>query len=100
MYVSRHDSDLALSGFDNSGTIGSDQSGFVLSHESVLDLDHVLLGNSFRDTNHQWDFRINGFQDSLPCHRWRDVDNAGVGSRGISCLERNMQIFIKRCSTV
>ena len=32
---------LALAGFDDAGAVGTNQSGFALTHESVLDADPV-----------------------------------------------------------
>lgn len=37
--------------FNNARTIWSDESSFILSYKLVFDFDHVLLGNSFRDTD-------------------------------------------------
>ena len=46
MDVTGHDSDLAFVGFDYTWTVGTDHSGFVLGTESVLDLDHIVLGDT------------------------------------------------------
>ena len=39
--------------FNDSRTIWTNHARLALTHESVLDLDHVLLRNSFRDDNAQ-----------------------------------------------
>ena len=44
--VSGHDADLALIWLDDSGAVGSDDSGFVLRTESVLHLYHIVLRNT------------------------------------------------------
>ena len=44
--VAGHDANLAGTGRDDAGTVGADQTGLALSEEGVLDLDHVLLGDT------------------------------------------------------
>lgn len=44
--VSGHDADLAFIGLDDTWTVGTDYSGLFLGTEGVLDLDHIVLGNS------------------------------------------------------
>ena len=39
--------------FNDSRTIWTNHARLALTHESVLDLDHVLLRNSFRDDDAQ-----------------------------------------------
>lgn len=61
MDVSRHDTNFALIGGDNSGAVGTDQPGFGLPEEPVLNSDHIMLGNTFGDTNDEWNFGFDGF---------------------------------------
>ena len=66
---------------NNSGTIGSDQSALFLRLESVLDLDHVLLRDTFGYANDQRDFRLEGLQNGC-CGAWRGhVDHRSVWIR-------------------
>lgn len=78
--VSGHDSDLALSRADDSGAVGSNQAGLVLGEEGLLDLDHVLLGNTLGDAHGEGDLGLDGLQDGLGGMGRGHVDHRGVGS--------------------
>ena len=56
VYVAGHDSNFALIRLDNSGAVGTNQSGLLLLVQDVLHSDHVLLGYSIGYANHQWNF--------------------------------------------
>ena len=46
MDVAGHDADLALARLDDAGAVGADEAGLALPHEGVLNLHHVVLGNT------------------------------------------------------
>jgi hypothetical protein len=43
--VTRHDTDLALSGLDDTGAVGTNQPGLGLAKESMLDLQDWVMGD-------------------------------------------------------
>merc|ERR1719402_1417759 len=59
--VTRHYTNLARVRGDDTGTVGSDQPGLALPGESVLHLDHVLLGNTLGDADDQRYFGLQCF---------------------------------------
>ena len=68
-----------LIGCNNTGAVGTDQSGFALSLESVFHPDHVLLGNALGDAHNKWDLRFNGFHDGGGSARRGNVNDGAVG---------------------
>mmetsp|Transcript_29276 Transcript_29276/g.45495 ORF Transcript_29276/g.45495 Transcript_29276/m.45495 type:complete len:281 (-) Transcript_29276:169-1011(-) len=77
--VSWHDADLAFTGFDDSGTVRSDEAGLVLSLEHVLYAGHVLLGYTLGDGHNERDFRFNCIHDGLGAEWGWNVNHRGVG---------------------
>lgn len=55
-----HVKDMA---YDDSGAVRPDQSSLVLGLEDVDNTNHVVLGNSFGDTDDEADFSCDGFLD-------------------------------------
>mmetsp|Transcript_126888 Transcript_126888/g.355347 ORF Transcript_126888/g.355347 Transcript_126888/m.355347 type:complete len:302 (-) Transcript_126888:42-947(-) len=77
--VPRHDTNLALARLDDSRTVGTDESCGRLLSESMLDTSHILLRDTFRDSDNQGDFRFNGIHNGLRAVRRRNVDHRGIG---------------------
>ena len=62
----------------NSRAVWSDQPGFSLSHQGVLDPDHVLLWDPLRYAHDERDLALHGLEDGgRGAGRW-DVDHGGV----------------------
>ena len=81
--VSWHNSDLALTWFNDSWAVWSNQSGLVLRSHDGLNLDHVEGWDSFGDANDEVDFGFDGLEDGIGGKgRWH-VDN---GSLSLGCL--------------
>jgi hypothetical protein len=100
--VGGHDADLmlavkvglggyfALAGGDDSGTVGADETGFILSFEDGCDASHIMLGDSFCDGYDEGNFSGNGLQNQLTvcwmeyieyslCSQWRwDKDRSRI----------------------
>ncbi len=64
---------------DDTRTVGPDEPGLVLPEESVLDLDHVHLGDPLSDADDERDLVFHGLKDGGGGERRRDVDGGGVG---------------------
>lgn len=73
--VTGHDANFAFIGFDDTRTVGSDDSCSSLLSKSMLDSDHVVLGDTVSDDDDKCDFSLNGFHDGLCCMGRRNVDN-------------------------
>lgn len=82
MDVSRHDTDLALFGSNDSWAVGANQTGFVLSEQGVLYFDHVVLRDSLSNAHHQRDLRFDGLHNGIGCPRGRNVDDGGIRTGG------------------
>ena len=56
----------------------SDNAGFVLGPEGVLDSDHVVLRDAVGDDHDEADFRFEGLENGFGGEGRRHVDDAGV----------------------
>ena len=83
MNVTWHDSDLAFAGLDDTGAVGSNQTGLVLGSHDRLNLDHVQSWDSFSDADNEINLRFHSFENGIGSKRRRHVDN---GSLGVSSL--------------
>jgi hypothetical protein len=63
MNVPGHDTNFTFSGFNDTGTIGTNEFRGGLPVQMPLDLDHVLLWNAFGNAHNQWNFCFNGFHN-------------------------------------
>lgn len=59
-----HDADLALAWGDDTGAIGTDETGLGLRLEHVCYADHVVLGDAFGDADDEGDLGGDGFFDT------------------------------------
>ena len=80
--VAGHDADLARARCDDAWAVGPNQPGLALPQEGVLDLDHVLLGDSLGDAHDQRHFRLQGLHDGCCCSRWGHIDHSCIRLRG------------------
>lgn len=91
----RHNTNLTLLSRDHTRTVGTDQTSLVLSHQSLLDADHVMLRNTFSDGNNQGDFSLNGIQNSLSSSGRRDVDDTSISLGSFSSLSSILVFSLK-----
>jgi hypothetical protein len=71
-------------GCDDTRAVGTHEARFALAQKSVLDLDHVMLRNTFSDCNDQRHLGFKSFKDGLGSSgRW-DVDDCGLGTSSSS----------------
>ena len=77
--VTRHDTDLALAGLDDTRAVGSDQAGGLLALHDVLDTEHVVLGDSLSNTDDERNLGGNGLEDGSSSTAGRHVNDGGVG---------------------
>src|SRR3990172_4141573 len=97
MDVGRHDPDLALSGGDDPGTVGSDQTSIWKTIQVGAHPEHVEDGYTFRDTDDQLDPRLRRLRDRFRGESGWDHDHAGIrAGRGhgiLYCIEdRSIQV--------
>mmetsp|Transcript_4825 Transcript_4825/g.12161 ORF Transcript_4825/g.12161 Transcript_4825/m.12161 type:complete len:305 (+) Transcript_4825:47-961(+) len=71
--ISRHDTNLALICLNDTRAVRTDQSTLGLLTQSVLDLNHVLLGNTLSNAYNKGDLGLNGVQDRVRGKRRRNV---------------------------
>lgn len=89
--MSRHDSDLASSGVDDSGAVGSHKARLALAQQGLLDLfknlahflsseylNHVLLGDTFGDADNKRHFALDGLQNGSGSSWRRNVDDSSI----------------------
>lgn len=60
-------------------TVPSNHPRLALTFQRIHDLDLVALRNTLGDGDDQLDLVLDGFDDSVGCERWGDVDDGGVG---------------------
>lgn len=85
MDVTRHDSDFAsitVSGLNDSGTVRSNESSFVLRSHDRFNSDHIESGDTFSNANDEINFSLNSFEDSSSS-KWRRNVNDGSFSSGL-----------------
>lgn len=75
-----HDTDLALAGGDDTGTVGADKSGLGLGLEHVNNSDHVVLGDTLSDTDNEGELGRDSLLDRGGGKRRGDEDGGGVAS--------------------
>lgn len=68
-------------------TIGPNKARFGLFHQKLLHLYHIMLWNTFCDTYYQWHFSLNSFNNSVCCARGWNINNSGICSCCIFCLD-------------
>mmetsp|Transcript_39579 Transcript_39579/g.73797 ORF Transcript_39579/g.73797 Transcript_39579/m.73797 type:complete len:348 (+) Transcript_39579:63-1106(+) len=76
--VARHDSHLALARLDDARTVWANQARFVLAHQGMLHLHHVLLRDALRNANDEGDFGLECLQHGRGGRGWRHVDHRGI----------------------
>lgn len=81
---------------DDARAVGSDESGLVLSDESVLDSHHVLLRDTLSDADDERHLCVDSLEDSLGSAGRRHVDNRGFRSGSIPGLVNNRGSNMKR----
>lgn len=92
--VSGHDADLALARLDDAWAVGTDQTRLGLTHQTMLDLDHVQLRYSLGDAHNQRHLGVECLVYSCRrSTRWH-VDDRGIGSRLISSLGNIMTLQV------
>lgn len=84
--VAGHNTDLALTGLDDTGAVGSNQTGFGLRLHNRLDLDHVEGRNSLSNAHNEVHLSLDGLKDSVGSERWRHVDNGGISTSLLLCV--------------
>ena len=84
--IAWHNSNLALSWFDNTWAVWSNQSCLVLRSHDGFNLDHVQSWNTLSNADDQVDFSLNSFEDGVSSEgRW-DVDNGSLSLSGLNCF--------------
>mmetsp|Transcript_50576 Transcript_50576/g.100669 ORF Transcript_50576/g.100669 Transcript_50576/m.100669 type:complete len:252 (+) Transcript_50576:220-975(+) len=76
--VAGHYAHLALSWLDDARAIRPNEAAFVLTHESMLDLHHVLLWNAFGNADNERNFSFEGFHHCRCSSRRWDIDHGGI----------------------
>lgn len=79
MNVTRHDTDLAALGVDDTGAVGAYETRFGLRSESSSDTDLILLGDTFGDSDDKRDLVLDGLDDGIGGTRGRNVEDGSVG---------------------
>jgi hypothetical protein len=87
--VTRHDTYLALIRSNDTWAVGTNKTRLALGQKCLLDLDHVVLGNTFSDGNNQGNFSFDGFQNGSSSARRGNVDNTGISLGCLSSLLRS-----------
>ena len=77
--VAGHDTDLALTGLDDTGTVGTDQARLGLALHDVLHAEHIVLRNTFGDTDDQGNFSSDSLENGTSGTGRRDVNDGSVG---------------------
>jgi hypothetical protein len=72
--VAGHNSDFAFIGRHHPWAVRANQPAGRIG-KVCLDLDHIKNRNSFRDTDNQRNFRVDGFNDGSACTRGRHIDD-------------------------
>ena len=80
MDVTRHDSDFALAGLDNTGAVRSNKTGLVLGLHDGLDLDHVEGGDALSDADNEIHLGLDGLQDGVGSEGRGDVNDGSFGA--------------------
>ena len=70
-------------------TVRTNQSRFRLTNQFMFDLDHVLLGDSFSNTNNQRYFCIYCFNNGRSSKGRRNIDRGGISTCLFSSLKNN-----------
>mmetsp|Transcript_18497 Transcript_18497/g.23443 ORF Transcript_18497/g.23443 Transcript_18497/m.23443 type:complete len:282 (-) Transcript_18497:2-847(-) len=78
--MTRHNSDLTSIWFNDSWAVWTDKTSFILLHQSILDLNHILLRNSFCNANYEFDFSFQSFHDSFCCEWSWNIDDRSIGT--------------------
>ena len=91
--IAGHDTDLALTRLDDTRTVGTDQARLGLALHDVLHAEHIMLRNTFGDTNDQGNFSSDSFENSTSSTRRRDVNDGGIGISSFLSLH-----VISRCN--
>mmetsp|Transcript_22445 Transcript_22445/g.39819 ORF Transcript_22445/g.39819 Transcript_22445/m.39819 type:complete len:372 (+) Transcript_22445:906-2021(+) len=80
--VTGHDTDLAFSGLNDTGAVGADKAGPGLLAHDLLDLDHVVLGNTLSDADNEVNLSLDSIDDGRGSERRGDIDDASSGTSG------------------
>lgn len=78
---SRHDTNLALAGSNDTGAVGADHTRLALGLEHICDAHHVVLGNSLSDSHNQRNLGGDSLLDTRGSDRWGNEDGSS-GSLG------------------
>ena len=85
MYIAGHDADLKLFGSNNAGTVGTYQNRVGSTHP-VTGANHILDGNAFGNTDHDFHFRINSLVYSGGGKWRRHVVNRNIATGSLLSL--------------
>ena len=85
MNISRHNSDFAFSGLDNSRAVRSNKTSCALSFHHLFNSHHIKSRNSLSNTNNKWDFGSDSFFNGCTCSEGRYINN---WSFSMSLLDR------------
>ena len=80
MNVAGHNSDLAGVRCNDTRAVRADQSGGG-AFQRALDLHHIQHWNAFGNADHEWNFRVDCFEDRVRSKgRWH-INHRGIGTR-------------------
>lgn len=83
-----HDTDLALLGSNDTGTVGTNKSGLALGLQSVHNANHVVLGNTLSDADNQRDLGLNALHDGSSSNGGRNKDCRGRGTSFLDTVSK------------
>merc|ERR1712165_493158 len=89
--LARHDADLARARCDDAWAVRPNQPGLALPQEGVLDLDHVLLGDSLGDAHDQRHFRLQCLHDGCCCSRRGHIDHSCIRLHSLHSLLHSVE---------
>lgn len=79
MNVTRHDTNLAFTGLDDTGAVRANESRLVLRSHNGLHLNHVEGGDTLSDADNEVHLSLDGFKDSVGREGRRNVDHGRFG---------------------
>lgn len=81
-----HFSQPYLFGSNDSRAVGTDQAALRLTHQGMLNANHIMLRNALSNAHNQWDFGFKGFQDGCSSSWWWHIDHRGISFGRLLCF--------------
>lgn len=78
MNVTRHDTNLAFAGLDNTGAVRTDESSLALRAHDSLDLDHVEGRDTLSDADDEVHLGFDGLKNGVGSKRRRNINDGGL----------------------